>query len=217
MMIPAQRLANRRLHLLFLGLVALALWLSGCGKPPALTNQYLLEYSSPPVKGQPLNEAVRVDQFAVAQPYNSTAMIYRPKPYESETYKYNRWRVNPGYLVTDYLVRDLRNSGLFKAVFGPDNPNKSRFVLEGGVQEIQEVDEPDGWKASLSLNVTLLDTDQQEITKRVVFQRDYHTDEPLTAQTPKGLAQGMSRAMEKLSEQIITDTYKAAKGRGAGN
>jgi cholesterol transport system auxiliary component len=200
--------------LVSLGAVWLALLSWGCGKPPVMANKYLLEYPSPAVQGQPLPVAVTVARFAVAQTYNSTAMVYRPNPYQSETYNYNRWRVNPGYLVTDYLVRDFRNSRLFKAVFGPDSANKSRYVLEGGVAEIQEVDEADGWKAALALNVTLLDLSQPEITKRVVFQRDYRAAEPLLEQTPKSLAQGMSRAMEKLSARIITDTYQAVRGAG---
>jgi ABC-type uncharacterized transport system auxiliary subunit len=213
-MMRAATMRHRLRGLISLGVVWLTILSWGCGKPPVLVNKYLLEYPSPAVQGQPVPVAVTVERFAVAQTYNSTAMVYRPNPYKSETYNYNRWRVNPGYLVTDYLVRDLRNSSLFKAVFGPDSANKSRFVLEGGVAEIQEVDEPDGWKAVLALNVTLLDTSQSEITKRVVFQKDYRAVEPLLEQTPKGLAQGMSRAMEKLSERIITDTYQAARGAG---
>jgi ABC-type uncharacterized transport system auxiliary subunit len=114
-------------------------------------------------------------------------------------------------MVTDYLVRDLRNSGLFKAVFSSGSAGNSRFVLEGGVEEILEVDEPGNWKAALTLNATLLDVSQKEITKRVVFQRSYRAVEPLPEQTPNGLAQGMSRAMGTISAQIIADVYQAAK------
>jgi ABC-type uncharacterized transport system auxiliary subunit len=194
--------------------VCLVLLFAGCGKPPVLVHKYLLEYPSPAFKGQPLEEAIKVEQFAVAQAFNSPAMVYRPNPYKTEVYNYHRWRVSPGYLATDYLLRDLRGSGLFKAVFPPDSASRSRFVLEGGVEDFQEVDEPDGWKAALGLNVTLLDLNQQEITRRVVFQRNYRVLEPLTEQTPQGLAQGMSRAMQKLSTQIIADVYGAAKSSG---
>jgi ABC-type uncharacterized transport system auxiliary subunit len=193
-------------------LLTVILLLTGCGKPPMLVQKYIFEYSSPvPRASLPLEEGLKVEQFSVAQAYNSTAMIYQANPYKTETYSYSRWRVNPGYMVTDYLVRDLRNSGLFKAVFSSGSAGNSRFVLEGGVEEILEVDEPGSWKAALTLNATLLDVSQKEITKRVVFQRSYRAVEPLPEQTPNGLAQGMSRAMGTISAQIIADVYQAAK------
>ncbi|MFZ5448045.1 MAG: hypothetical protein ACOZFS_05345 [Thermodesulfobacteriota bacterium] len=51
---------------------------------------------------------------------------------------------------------------------------------------------------------------QQEITQRVVFQKNYRAAEPLIEKTPKGLAAAMSRAMQNLSGAIISDTYQAA-------
>lgn len=193
-------------------LIFLLLW-CGCGKPPMLIKKYLFDYPAPAVKVTPLEENLKVEKFAVAQAFNSTAMVYRTAPYNSETYNYSRWQVNPGYLVTDYLIRDLRNSRLFKAVLPGDSPTKARFALEGGVEEIQELDQGDVWQASLALNITLLDTNENEITKRVLFQKNYQATEPLTEKTPAGLAQAMSRAMEQLSARIITDVYQAAKGK----
>ena len=191
-------------------LIALLLW-CGCGKPPMLVQKYLLEYPAPVIKVTPLDESLQVRQFEVAQAFNTTAMVYRSSPYQAESYNYSRWRVNPGYLVADYLTRDLRDSRLFKAVMSADSPTKSRFALEGGVVEIQELDQGEVWQASLALNITLIDTNQEAITKRVLFQKNYQAAEPLAEKTPAGLAQAMSRAMERLSAEIITDVYQAAK------
>ncbi|MFZ0052668.1 MAG: hypothetical protein WAK96_12915, partial [Desulfobaccales bacterium] len=81
------------------------------------------------------------------------------------------------------------------------------------VEDFQELDEPEGWKASLAINVTLLDTAQELIPQRVVFQRNYRAVEPLVQKTPHGLAQGMSQAMEDVSAQIINDVYQACHNR----
>jgi ABC-type uncharacterized transport system auxiliary subunit len=192
--------------------------LNGCGKPPMLVNQYILEYPAPVGRGKAkIPVEIKVELFAVAQAFNTHAMVYQPRPYQSQTYNYSRWRANPGYLVTDYLIRDLRESGLFKAVFGPDSSGKHRFKLEGGVAEFQELDATGAWQASLALTVTLLDTDKEELPQRVVFQKNYRVLKPLPEKTPQGLAQGMSRAMEQVSARIITDTYEAARSRTAGN
>jgi ABC-type uncharacterized transport system auxiliary subunit len=140
-------------------------------------------------------------------------MVYQPQPFKSETYNYSRWRANPGYLVSDYLLRDFRDSHLFNAVFGPSSDGRYRYFLEGGVEEFQEIDEPDGWKAALALTVTLLDVSVEELPQRVVFQKKYRALEPMPEKTPQGLAQGMSKAMQQLSARIINDTYQAIRQR----
>jgi len=194
-------------HVFFIMLFLFA----GCGKPPTLVQRYVLEYPSPVApRTARIGEVIKVELFSVAQVYNSPAMIYQANPFRSDAYHYHQWRVNPGNMVTDYLLRDLRNSRLFKAALPSGSSGKSRFLLEGGVEEFQEIDEPDGWKAALALNITLLDLSRQELPQRVVFQKNYRVAEPLTEQTPKGLAQGMSRAMERLAAEIIADIYKAA-------
>jgi len=194
------------------GLLTFFLLAYGCGQTPTLVQKYMLEYPAPVApKAAPLTESLKVEQFAVAQAYNTTAMIYRTSPYKAENYQYSRWRVNPGYLVADFLTRDLRDSRLFKAVVPPDSGAKARFALEGGVQEIQELDQGEAWQASLALNLTLLDTNESEITKRVLFQKIYQTAEPLTEKTPAGLAEAMSRALAQLSSRIIADVYQAAQ------
>src|SRR5208337_308328 len=192
------------------GLVTLALVLTGCGKPPVTVYKHLLEYPYPetPLR-TPVPEGLKVELFSVAQAFNSTAMVYRPTSYQSETYSYHRWRVNPGQLVTDFLLRDLRHSGLFKAIFAYDSTDKARFQLEGAVEEFQEMNEGDAWSAVLALNITLLDTTQEEITKRVLFQKNYRTAESLIDKTPDGLVEAMSRGMQNLSGTIISDVYQA--------
>ena len=204
----------RPFRLLSLLAALLVFLVSGCGKPPMLVNQYILEYPAPSAGGRAkIPEAVKVELFSVAQAFNTNSMVYQPQPFKSQVYNYSRWRVNPGYLVTDYLLRDLKDAGLFKAVFGPDSSGKYRFKLEGGVAEFQEIDEPGSWKAALALTVTLLDTNQEELPQRVVFQKNYRVLEPMPEKTPQGLARAMSRAMEQVSARVITDIAAAARSR----
>lgn len=189
--------------------------LGGCGKPPMLVRRYILEYPAPPVLAPQakIPAALRVKQFSVAQAFNTDAMVYQPQPFRSETYNYSRWRVNPGYLVTDFLLRDLREAHLFKAVYGPESTSRYRFQLEGGVEDFQEQDEPGGWQAVLGLTVTLLDVSQLKLPHRVIFQKNYRTMEPMPEKTPQGLAQAMSRALARLSARIMADTAQAARQR----
>jgi cholesterol transport system auxiliary component len=183
-------------------------------KPSYKVNQYTLEYPSPFSKELPsISELVKVEQFSIAQTFNTSAMIYKEGPNLRNVDPYNRWRIKPGEMAAECLVRDLRNSGLFRAVISYNDSEETRYLLEGQVDEFLEASEKDGRKAVLGLNVTFLDLKKRDTAEKVIFQRDYNVVEPYTENTPAALAQGMSRAMEKISRQIILDLQDAVKNR----
>jgi len=204
--------------LAWLGLLALALFLAGClgaGSKPSLTvEQYTLEYPPPAFTGlAALEQGLSLERFSVAQDLNGQAMVYRPLDYQRQVYAYHRWRVNPADLATDYLLRDLRASSLFKAVFSYQTPGPARFRLEGAVQEFLEKDEPSGPVAALSLNLTLLDLSFSDLPRRLVFQRTYEQSAPMTRAGAAELAQAMSQAFAELSRRAISDVHQAMQGR----
>jgi cholesterol transport system auxiliary component len=183
-------------------------------KPAYKVNQYTLEYASPVLGGlTPVNEFIKVEEFSVAQTFNTSAMVYKEGPNLRNVDPYNRWRTKPGEMTAGYLVRDLRNCGLFRAVISYDDSMETRYLLEGQVDEFLEVSDKEGRKAVLGLNVTFLDLKKRETAEKVIFQRDYKAAEPCPEKTPVALAQGMSRAMEKISRQIILDLQDAVKNR----
>ncbi len=190
---------------------------SGCGlgaKPAYLVNQYTLEYPSPVSKEMArINELIKVERFSIARTFDSLMMVYKDSPNLRNVDAYNRWRTKPGDMVTENLTRDLRNSGLFRGVLSHSNSEETRYVLEGEVDEFLEVNQEDGRKAVITLNVTFLDLNKKDGVDRVIFQRDFKVAEPYTEKTPAGLAQGMSKAMEKISKQIILDLQNVLKSR----
>ena len=217
MMVHSLRTKDNRLWpnltLLLLSMVLMTSCSLG-GKPSYKVNQHTLEYPSPFQKElTSINELIKVEQFSVAQTFNTSAMIYKEGPNLRNVDPYHRWRTKPGEMAAEYLVRDLRNSGLFRAVISCDDSEETRFLLEGQVDEFLEASEKDGRKAVLSLNVTFLDLTKRVTAEKVIFQRDYKVVEPYTEKTPAALAQGMSRAMEKISRQIILDLQDAVKSR----
>ncbi len=191
--------------------------LSGCfggGYPTKPVEQYILDYA--PAKGSsssPLPELLSVERFTTVRLYAGTAMVYKSEPNRLDDYLYHRWRLNPGDMVAECLLRDLRHAGIFLGVFSFREGEPTRFRLAGSVTEFLEMDGKDGRKAVLALEVTLLDTSRQEIAERVVFQKGYQAVEPLPEETPAGLARGMSAAMEKVSAQVLADLEAAATPR----
>lgn len=197
-----------------LWLSIILIFLTGCiagGKAPIIIDQYILEYRSPVLEGlTPLTDVVCVGRFAVAQAFNTPMMIYRTKPYEYYVDYYNRWRVNPGDIVTDYLLRDLKSAGLFKAVFSYRDTEDARFFIQGSVEDFLEIKEGGINQAVLTIHVSLLDMTQKEITQKVIFQKRYNHIQPLEDESAAALARGMSQAMGIISKAAITDIYTYA-------
>lgn len=195
-----------------------AVLLLGCalggGKPAVMIAHYAIEYAPPAPRGlAPADAAIRVDRFSVAQIFNSVKIVYRAKPFNFDDYAYHRWRANPGDMVGDFLLRDLRNSGLFRSVFSYRDMENDPLVLKGEVGEFLEADEGDSRKAVLSVHLTLMDLSARDAWGRVIFQRNYRFEEPVAENTVPGFVRAMSRAMEKLSEQAVGDVYQAVKGK----
>lgn len=176
--------------------------------------QYSLEYSPYLFKGYlPLDTAIRVSRFTVAWAYHGSSMVYRSGPYKRDVYRYHRWRTNPGDMVSDYLLRDFRATSLFKGVFSYREGENPRFVLEGEVMEFLELSEEGGRKGSLVVGITLLDMNQVGVPEQIVLQETFRAREPIEVDSPSGLAASMSRAMKKISSQMIGRVYGIVKDR----
>jgi ABC-type uncharacterized transport system auxiliary subunit len=196
-------------------MIALLLIIIGCagsGKPKYEIESYLLNYSAPSWdKPYKLNTSVKFNRFSIAAAYNSANMIFRKDSYSLDTFNYSRWAVNPADMIADSLLRDMRESGFFRAVFSRHDTDEGRFLISGGIEEFS-LDMSKGDKtAVIRISISLKDTREKETGKSIMFQKKYLREEPLPESSPRGYCQAASQAMRIISEQITNDIYKAVK------
>ena len=186
--------------------------LSGCLRmktPLPETQYYVLEYESSQVKlPEKLPCILRMKRFQVAPVYNSSNIIYSEDKFARNAYNYHKWRSNPGDMITALLIRYFRAAGLCKALFMPDVSFPCSHVLQGVVDEFYEKDGKNSWQAMLTLDITLIQKNEPDISKRILMQKQYHVSETCSKKSPFALAQAMSRAVSKMSGMIIPDIYK---------
>ncbi len=203
------------LNIFSLFLVLCLFTLCGCansGKPRYEVEYYLLDYTPPTfVNKTQINTTIRIYRFTIASAYNTQNMVFRTDNYTLDFFNYNRWAINPADMTADTLLRDMQASGLFRAVFSRSTVEDSRFLLQGGISDFFLRFGQDGKTAVISMEITLIDSQQQEATKRIVFQKKYTREETLTDQSPHGYCEAMSKALKNLSQQITTDVYHAVK------
>ena len=175
---------------------------------------YTLEYPPPQIKTlHPLPHVIRMDRFTVAPPYNTSQIIYRDQSFKRNAYVYYRWQTNPGATVTTLLKRDIKNSGLFKAVLNPGSRFSSQYMIEGTVDEFFEWDTQDAWKAILTVSIILTEKNKNDIKNSILYQKTYRKAEICQQKKPKAVAEAMSQALSKISEEMIIDVYDCLKTR----
>ena len=206
---------GKRVQSLYFIMIALLLIIIGCagsGKPKYEIESYLLNYSAPSWdKPYKLNTSVKFNRFSIAATYNSANMIFRKDSYSLDTFNYSRWAVNPADMIADSLLRDMRESGFFRAVFSRHDTDEGRFLISGGIEEFS-LDMSKGDKtAVIRISISLKDTREKETGKSIMFQKKYLREEPLPESSPRGYCQAASQAMRIISEQITNDIYTAVK------
>ncbi len=191
----------------------LTLLVAGCvsvGKPQLNVDQYLLDYKTPVFEKQPLaDDSIRMERLTIAAAWNSRNMVIRYENGVIDHFNYNQWAVNPADMVGDNLLRDLRQSDRFRAVFSRYTPGEGRFVVNGALEEFFLRMDKTGRIAVAGLTITLCDTKQRDTTKRILFQRKYQEEKHLADSTPAGYCAAMGMAQGTLSRRIINDVYQA--------
>lgn len=192
-------------------MLLLFLFMSSCapGKQPSLKiEHYTLEYGPPkPLERPALPVILKIERFSVAPSYSTRQMVYRDRSFKRETYAYHRWRAHPGDLVSDYLARDMRHSGLFRAVVQEGSTIGLTHVMEGSLDEFFELNEEEGWKAVLTVTATLIKANETDTSKKILFQKTFRALQPCKEKSPGGLAEAMSEAMSRVSGEIIQTVY----------
>lgn len=179
--------------------------------------QYVLEYAPPAFPDQkPVKTAIRLESLSIARNYSGTAMVYRDKPYRYGEDAYNVWRVRPSEMISDLLLRDLRNSGVFSGVFSARDGESAPYDLGGTIEEFYELDEAGGSKAVIGMNVILIENRSGDAPARTLFQKSYRAVRPMEGQSAESLARAASSALESLSRRIIIDTCRAIDGVNGG-
>ena len=200
-----------RANIILILLMGITLSLTACldlKQPRNKIEYYSLEYDPPRMSNNsPVSQVIKVALFSVSPIYNTRKIIYRNDAYKRAAYDYHKWQANPAELVTYFLARDMQQSGLFKAVVTRNNRFPQAFVLRGNVDEFLESDLSDGRQADLSLNVLLVSEQENDVTKKIIFQKSYQVSKPCRQKTPQALAEAMSAAMSEASAQIIHEVY----------
>lgn len=180
--------------------------LTGCMSVPP-TRHYAL---TPPVASvRPVaatsGPLLAITELDVDPAYEDPSIVYRPAPHRLERYHYHRWSASPGTLVTGFLRDALVESGCFRGVVDDVHP-ETTAVVSGRVLAFEEVDVSEhDWRAHVAIELALTDP----TTGGLRWTKRYREEEPLTEQSPAGLAAGIERALARVTARSLPEILAA--------
>ncbi|MGA1791801.1 MAG: ABC-type transport auxiliary lipoprotein family protein [bacterium] len=176
---------------------------------------YNLEYQPLSISGnlEPLPVALRIERLHVSPVFSTNRIICRDISFKQDSYVNHQWKSDPGAMVTYFLGRDLKASGLFKVVLSHESGSSFSHILEGSVDEFFEWHTQENWKGVLILSITFFSKSERDAQKKVLFHKTYSTSRPCREKDPGALAEAMSKAMQEISVEIIEDVYDALRER----
>ena len=181
-----------------LALLALALILTGCGSARPI-KYYQLSYpsSAPPPSPDAINTTLLVRPFEASHLYLNDQIVYGFDSPEMGTYQYQRWAEPPVEMLQDALVRGLRATGRFLAVYTIRSDTTGQYVLAGHLYDFKEVD-GSAIVARLSYEVRLRDR-KSGLT---VWNHMYNHDEPAAEKSVSAIAVAMDKNVQRSVEEV---------------
>jgi ABC-type uncharacterized transport system auxiliary subunit len=179
-------------------IAALVIVLSACGgKAPPPTRYYQLAPPRTQTAEAAPRAALVIEPLTADGVYDDERMVYRTSAYRLDYYDYHRWGAPPGQMIASYLEHALADR--FRIV-PPDSDDRA-LTLGGRVLAIEEVDvAPKKWVGRISLELSARDT-----TGRVVWSGRYDETVPMSVQSPEGLAQAITAAMQTIAKRVKED------------
>lgn len=172
--------------------------LAGCGKLPT-TRYYAIDTrlpSSPATRTLPLDVAVA--RFRASQMLAQDRLVYR-EGHQVNYYNYDRWSVPPPDMLTDVLIRSLRDSGMFRSVATMQGGPKVDYLLRGYLEQLEEVDAPDGVTARVALRLEAVDMK----TNAVVWTGRGSANRPVAERSVTGVVRELNEGIEESLQQVI--------------
>lgn len=199
---------KKKTSLLIIGVFGLFSVLIGCvnlEKSYPEKRYFILDVSrNEDISSPDTGKTLTVRRFRVSAKYEGKGLVYRLKELSYESDFYNEFFIAPASMFTEEIRKRLAVSGLFKHVVDPSSLLDSTYILEGAVTALYgDYRVNTAPKAVMEIQFLLL---QETATNpEIIFQSQYHKEEPLKGNTPEDLVKSWNTAFNLILTEFETD------------
>jgi ABC-type uncharacterized transport system auxiliary subunit len=120
--------------------------------------------------------------------YRDDHIVYASNGEAMGVYEYHRWAEPPAELISDVLLRELRESERYQHVYSLRSDSRGDYVLRGRLYDLREID-GNGLAARVSFEFELRDSK----TGATVWSRYYSHDEPVDGKNVPAVVAALNR------------------------
>ena len=130
--------------------------------------------------------------------YREDRIVYGNGPEQLGTYEFERWAEPPAELIQGVLLRQLRASGRYRAVYYRRSNMKGDFAIRGRLYDFKELS-----GAQLVARVTLELEMRDLSTGGTVWTHYYTHDEPVSGKDVRAVVAGLDRNVQRAVAEIL--------------
>ena len=190
-------------------LAAVVLFLGGCGAArPSKYYQLTIPGDAP--AGQevdPKPMTLLVGTLLASDLYREDRIVYSTAGQEMGTYEYQRWAEPPTEMIQEVLLRELRSSGHYRAVFAHRSDANGDFLLRGRLYDFKEVS-GNAMAARLTVDFEMRDLKSGS----TVWTHYYHRDEPVNGKDVPAVVAALNKNVQRSVKEVLEslDQYFAS-------
>jgi len=175
-------------------------FLAGCGAArPSKYYQLTLPSSAASVeKTDAVPVTLLLGGLMTSHLYREDRIVYGNGPEQLGTYEFERWAEPPAELIQGVLLRQLRASGRYRAVYYRRSNMKGDFAIRGRLYDFKELS-----GAQLVARVTLELEMRDLSTSGTVWTHYYTHDEPVSGKDVRAVVAGLDRNVQRAVAEIL--------------
>ncbi len=194
-----------------LRLAGVLLWvlvlMTGCSlKTRELITHHSFDYPSPEKEAKaPVKGTLMVYRLLSDPGINGNSIMISVPEGESRPLRSHRWEHSPADMITELLLRDIREAGLFQKTIDQSREEAYRFALEGTLQALSGLVTKDEAFALLDVQFVLIDFENPQFKAQELLKRSYRIKMPCKDTSNEAIAEGFNLAVKELSRVLRRD------------
>lgn len=190
-------------------LAAVVVFLGGCGATrPSQYYQLTVPGDVPVAKeGDATPVTLLVGALFASDLYREDRLVYSTTDEEMGTYEYQRWAEPPTEMIQEVLLRELRSSGRYRAVFAHRSDTNGDFLLRGRLYDFKEV------SGSAMVARLTVDFEMRDLKSgTTVWTHYYHHDEPVNGKNVPAVVAALDKNVQRSVKEVLEglDQYFAS-------
>jgi ABC-type uncharacterized transport system auxiliary subunit len=182
--------------------------LTGCGA--ARPSKYY-QLTVPPSQGveqgaDPVPATLLFASFSASHLYREDRIVYSSNREQMGTYEYHRWAEPPTEMIQEVLVRELRDSGRYKAVYPGRSNATGDFLIRGRLYDFKEV------SGSTMVAKVTFELEMRDLKSGGTVWTHYYThDEPVSGKDVPAVVSALNRNVQIAVKEVLAslDRYFA--------